>query len=305
MRFVLVGAESAGLRALRLLHRGPHDVAFVMTRDESMKRLAASLGVPVHDSKLVKDASTATMLRDHRVDVLLNVYSMFQVCAEVIEAPRVAAFNLHPGLLPHVAGRNPISAALYHGHDVHGITLHYMTVEFDAGAIAFQERIPVTTDDNALTLSTKCVAAGERLVGALLEAATTGTLPSIEQDLSLRTYYGPEMPNGGSVDWTTSGRRVVDFVRAYDFLPFTSRWGHPRSAVGSRVIEIARARRTDRACDARPGTVGLVTDGGAEVATADTWVKVERVRVDGTYEDAAASLRPGDVLTPPSVEDAK
>jgi methionyl-tRNA formyltransferase len=246
----------------------------------------------------VKDPSTAELLRESSVDVLLNVYSMFQVCPEVIRAARVSAFNLHPGRLPDVAGRNPVSAALYQGHEVHGVTLHEMTEEFDAGTIAFAQSFPIEERDTAGTLSAKCVRVGEQLLAQLVEATARGpdAVPRIGQDHSRRVYYGPEMPEDGRLTWTRTARAAVDFVRAYDFLPFASQWGHPTTFASGRKMGIARARRTHHACDAPPGTVRSAPKTAVEVATLDEWVLVERVHVDGSYVPACEVLRSGDVL---------
>lgn len=287
MRFILVGEESAGARALALLLRSQHTVVGVMSGDQ---RLGASSGLPTWPSKLVKDPATARLLVEHDVDVLLNVYSMVQVAPDVLRAPRVGSFNLHPGILPHVAGRNPISAALHAGHAEHGVTLHHMVTDFDAGPIAFQATFLIEDSDNAMSLSAKCVRAGEMLIADLLAAALDGTIPSRPQDLSLRRYFAREMPEQGKLDFTRPARTIVDFVRAYDFYPFASRWGHPTAILGGREVALARARLTGRPTCATPGVVVHSGAGSIAIAARDEWVEVTRICIHGEYVAAERVL---------------
>jgi methionyl-tRNA formyltransferase len=305
MRFVLVAEESIGIRALRMLHASAHTVVAVMTlgkvrvaNAESVQSVAESLGLRTMHSKLVKDPATADFLRHERVDVLLNVYSMFQVCPEVIAAAAVDAFNLHPGRLPDVAGRNPVSAALYSGHDVHGVTLHQMTAEFDEGTIAFDESFRIEDRDTAGSLSLKAARAGERLLARFIEATQVGAnaIPRRPQDHARRVYFDPAMPQGGVLDWSRPARNVVDFVRAYDFLPFASQWGHPVTHAHAGKVEIARARRTGVQAGSPPGTVSTDATGRIVVAAADEWVVVERVRFGDVYRPAGDVLKSGETL---------
>jgi hypothetical protein len=83
---------------------------------------------------------------------------------------------------------------------------------------------------------------------------------------------------------------VVDLVRAADFSPLPSPWGHPRATLGGQELELVRLAATGEPAAEPPGSVGP----GARVAAADEWVAVERLRSDGRTVDPAQALRPGD-----------
>jgi methionyl-tRNA formyltransferase len=121
------------------------------------------------------------------------------------------------------------SWAIYNGEREHGVTLHWMAAEVDAGHIAYSAEMPISERDTGLTLSTACVRDGLPLVERLLADADEGNIPTIRQDLAQRNWYGPKGPHGGRMPWTLPARQAVDLVRASDYGPFPSPWGRPRT----------------------------------------------------------------------------
>lgn len=299
MRILLVAEEAAGSRLLRELAKGEDEVVGVMTgASESaaaVDKLARQLGITVLPSAAVLEPEHADYIRAREVDLLLNVHSLFIIQPEVLRAPRIGAFNLHPGPLPDYAGLNAPSWAIYHGERRHGVTVHWIEPEVDAGPIAYQSEFEIDERDTGLSLSTKCVHEGLPLMLRLVESAREGrdAIPARAQDRSRRRYFGREVPQGGRLDWGVPAGRVVDFVRAADFHPFASPWGHPVSRLGEREVGIAKARRTGDSAIVAPGTIGETEEDGVRVACADEWIVVQRLHAEGRYEHPEGLLRAG------------
>ena len=301
MRILLVGEESAGLNVLRWLLTTEHVVVAVLTgrttgTPSSLAGAAARHGLRVHSAELVREEGFADWLESERIDLLLNIHSLFLIRAEALLVPTIGCFNLHPGPLPRYAGLNAPSWAIYRGEAEHGTTVHWMTGEIDAGPIAYQEFFDVTPDDTGLSVTMKCVRLGVPLVSKVVEAAASGreAIPRIEQDLRERTYFPPGPPDGGRLKWSAPARTIVDFVRAADYLPFPSPWGHPRTSIGRRELEVTKASLTGESTKGvRPGTVGTPQGGGVLAAAADEWVLLERIRVAGAPTSASEAFRPG------------
>src|SRR5437588_12997623 len=57
-------------------------------------------------------------------------------------------------------------------------------------------------------------------------------------------YFGKEIPKGGRLSWKRPAREVVNFVRACDYWPYRSPWGHPKVSFEGREIAVAKAIRT-------------------------------------------------------------
>ncbi len=258
----------------------------------SLWDLATKLGHRTWPVELVKDPKFAAQVRDEKVD---DAHSLFLIRKEVLEAPRLGSFNLHPGPLPRYAGLNSVCWAIYRGEKEHGVTLHKLVPEIDAGPIVFQESVSIGREDTGLSLTAKCVNAGVPLILRLLEAAARGPshIPTIPQDLSKREYFGHGVPENRKLSWNRLARRIVDFVRASNFFPFRSPWGVLRTKRGDSTLGILKARLTGTPVDGPPGTE---RSGGVEVACADEWILVRQVFREGICIPAREALKARDRL---------
>lgn len=304
MNVVLVGEESAGLEMLRRLRCTQHRLVAIIAEPSepslartSVWNVARHLGCETWPAELVRSADLGERLRSQNVDILLNVYSLYLMHEEVLAAPRLGAFNLHPGPLPRYAGLNPVSWAIFRGENKHGVTVHKMEPEVDAGPLVYQSFFPIDADDTALSLSFKCVREGIALMSRLLQAAEAGAkIPLSPQDLTMRECFGREIPEEGQLSWFWPARKVVDFVRACDYFPFSSPWGHPRTRRGGQEFAIVKASRTGIPCYVQPGTVGDSAGPGVYVACQDEWILATKLRVHNKYLPAGEFLSSGDHL---------
>lgn len=299
MRTLLVAEESAGVQTLKLLlDKGLPPVAALTRapdgRGTTVATVAQAAGVPLLDPDRVRDPGFARWIVEREVDLLLNVHSLAIADGQVLAAPRIGSFNLHPGPLPRYAGLNAPSWAIYEGQDRHAVTVHWMAAEVDAGPVAYEAWFDIAPTDTGLRVAANCVKHGIPLLERLLEDAAEGAdaIPARPQPTTGRRWYGPGAPHDGRLPWSLPARRVVDLVRAADYRPFPSPWGTPTAELDGRTVEIVAVAATGVAADAPPGAVGQVDADGALVATADEWVRVQRLRCDG---EAAA---PHDVLNP-------
>lgn len=301
LKVLLVAEEAAGVQTLRLLSGSPHQVVAVLTASgngigsgATVSAVASRLGIPVWPLRQVKEKALVERVRRDEIDLLLNVHALHVLPAELVAAPRIGSFNLHPGPLPEYAGLNAPSWAIYHGERTHAVTVHWMDSGIDTGSIAYQAGLEVTEDDTGFSLSAKCVRAGLPLLQELLTAAADDAVPRRPQPPHTRRFYGREVPQHGRIDWTRTAAQIVDFVRASDYLPFVSPWGHPKASLGGRELSVLKAIRTWQPCTNVPGRVGRRIGDDVLVAAADQWVQLRRVQVGASVLPAGHVLQPGD-----------
>jgi methionyl-tRNA formyltransferase len=302
MNVLLVGEESAGIQTLKALARSDHRIVAVMASPAKKSLSSATLwqvaeraGLPTWPASLVKDPALAGRIRAAEVDIILNAHSLFVMHGEVVEAPRIGSFNLHPGPLPRYAGLNVVSWAIYRGEQTHGVTIHKMAAGIDTGPIVYQSLFDIGGADTALTLYAKCTKDGVALLLRLLETASRdeNAIPLLSQDLTERQYFGKEVPENGRVNWSRQAREIVNLARACDYYPFPSPWGSPRARLGEQEIGVIKARLTGESCDAAPGKVGRLAETAVQVACADEWIWVDKTLIGGKYLPAADILQSG------------
>jgi methionyl-tRNA formyltransferase len=161
-----------------------------------------------------------------------------------------------------------------------------MDAGIDTGPIAYTAAFEIADGDTGLAVAGRCIRFGVPLLIRLVEQAAIDPagIPRVEQESGLRRYFGADPPNGGRIDWTCSAAEVVRFVRASDYAPFPSPWGHPRAELFDRDVGVAKASLTGTPAGAAPGDLVEVTTKGALVAAADELVLVERLWLDGRYQ---------------------
>ncbi len=305
MNILLVGEESAGTQTLKLLANSGHNLVGVMasptrqaTGGMTLWQLAEKQGCRTWPAELVKDPKFAEVIAAEQVDLLLNVHSLFVIKGEIVAAPRIGSFNLHPGPLPHYAGLNAPSWAIYRGEKTHGVTLHQMLAGIDTGTIAYQALFDIAEGDTGFSVSAKCIRAGLELIRQLLATAAIDpqAIPAIAQDFTQRQYFGKETPEDGWLTWERPAREVYNFVRAADYSPFTSPWKTPHSRIGDEEIGFVKTALTGQACDAPPGTIGQIIGTQVQVACSDEWLAVERLVINGKRVSAVTVLNPGERL---------
>lgn len=302
---LLVAEEAAGVQTLRAILKDGHRLIGVVTSDAkdlrrgaTVRGVAQSNGCRIWPGDSVTKPDFADEIRVAGVDILLNVHSLRMIHPAVLEAPLIGSFNLHPGPLPEYSGLNAPSWAIYNGEPRHAVTVHWMTAELDGGPVAYREDLITEENETGLSLSVKCVRAGVPLLLRLLQAANEdpASIPRLPQDRSRRRCFGREVPQNGRLRWSQSAERIVRFVRACDYSPLPSPWGHPYTRLKGEPCAVLKAARTRRRCAAPAGTIGEIRDTTALVAASDEWVAISQLHVAGCAVPAADVLKTGACL---------
>jgi methionyl-tRNA formyltransferase len=302
LKVVLAAEEAAGILTLRWIAAQEEvELVAVLTATPGEHRpgvvdVARHLGCTLLPSEQVRDPALARWMRSEGVDLLINVHSVHVIHGDVAAAPRIGSFNLHPGPLPGYAGLNAPSWAIFNGEQRHAVTLHWMTVGIDTGAIAYDAWFALDPTATGLSASLQCVRLGLPLIETLVATALAdpAAIPARPQDRAKRRYYKKsEVPFDGKLDWHRSAASLDAFIRAANYHPMVSPWGHPTTCLDGIPLGIVAARRTARACDATPGTLATGDAGAIAVATADEWLLLQQIHQAGRVRPAAECLRAG------------
>ena len=306
MKILLAIEEAAGIQTLKAVHQSEHEVVAVLTassgeadnkRGATVAAVAQNLGYDVWPAKRVRDPALAQLMQVKAVDILLNVHSLYIIHKEVVAAPKVGAFNLHPGPLPYYAGMNAPSWAILNGEQQHGVTLHWMEAGIDTGHIAYQARFDLKDTDTGLSVSTQCVRLGLDLIRQLLSTSPEA-IPRLEQDFGKRHYYGFEVPFGGKLDWSKDALNLERFIRASDFYPLPSPWGTPKTCLEGKELGILKASLSGQEAQAAAGTIKKEGD-RVWVATATEWLELKKLMFEGKPVSPADFFQGGEQLVSP------
>ena len=150
---------------------------------------------------------------------------------------------------PRYRGRCPINWVLVNGEAETGVSLHYMTPRPDDGDIVGQRRIPIGSDDTALSLHRKVTTATAALLDELLPGIIDGSAPRTPQDHTRASYFGGRRPADGEINWNHSAATVRNLVRAVT-RPYPGAFSH----IGNRPCFFWSVREVEAESDT-PGTI--------------------------------------------------
>jgi natural product biosynthesis luciferase-like monooxygenase protein len=212
-----------------------------------------------------------------------------------------AAVNFHDGPLPRHAGLNAAVWAILEGDTEHGVTWHRIEGGVDEGRVLVQRLFDIAAEETALSLNTKCFAAGIESFADVI-AACEANAPGVAQDLSLRTLHlRADRPKAqGRIDFAGPVAGVLRLVRALDHGRYPNPLTVPKIAVQGRVIWVSGAEVAPGS--GQPGEVLAAGLGWAVVACADGAVRLTGLRDAGGEVDLSGvaafdALGDADVLT--------
>ena len=223
MKTIVLAYHNIGCAGIEALLRNQFEIAAVFThRDDpgekiwfdSVAKLAASRQIPVFAPEDINHPLWIKRIKDLAPDILFSFYYRKMISPALLEIPQAGCLNLHGSLLPKYRGRCPINWVLVNGEKETGVTLHYMTPRPDDGDIVCQEKIPISPDDTARSLSEKGETMSGKMLDDILPQIKAGTAPRYPQDHSLGTYFGGRRPEDGEIDWHKKAADVRNLVRA-------------------------------------------------------------------------------------------
>ena len=258
MKAVVLAYHNIGCAGIQALIRKGIDIAAVFThRDDpteavwfdSVADLSSTLGIPVYAPDNINHPLWIERIRDLAPDVIFSFYYRDMVKKGILNIPAHGCLNLHGSLLPRYRGRCPINWVLVNGEAETGVTLHYMTPRPDDGDIVGRRRIPISSDDTALSLHRKATTAAAALLDESLPGIIDGTAPRTPQDKIQASYFGGRRPADGEIDWQQPATTVRNLVRAVT-RPYPGAFSH----IGNRPCFFWSVREVE-AESGTPGTI--------------------------------------------------
>lgn len=222
MKAVVFAYHNMGLVSLEALRRHGYDIATVFTHEDdpgencwfgSVKNWAVEKNIPVYTTEQVNTPEWIAKIAAVNPDVIFSFYYRRMICREILDLPRLGAFNLHGSYLPYYRGRCPVNWVIINGEKQSGVTLHYMVEKPDAGDIVGQKVVAIETSDTAKTLYEKLCVKAKELLDEVLPVIKKEQIPRKKQNLEEGSYYGGRRPEDGRIDWNKSADEIFNLIR--------------------------------------------------------------------------------------------
>jgi len=180
--------------------------------------LAWQAGIPVYESGLLKAQGLVDLIRALAPDVACVACFDRIIPSRLLSLPRHGFLNVHPSLLPHFRGPEPLFWQLRAGVNPLGVTVHWMDAGLDTGDIAEQTSVTLPDGISGGQADASCALAGGKLLAQVLGQLSNGSVERRPQPAG-----GSHQPSPSADDFALDTR--WDVRRAFNFMRGTAEWG--------------------------------------------------------------------------------
>jgi methionyl-tRNA formyltransferase len=213
---------------------------------------------------------------------------------QVLQAPRLGAFNLHASLLPRWRGAAPIQRAIMAGDTVTGVQVMRMSEGLDEGPVLLSQTVLIAAEDTAASLHDKLAAAAAALAPEALAQIASGRAVETPQASEGVTYAKKIRSREARIDWSRSAVELDRHIRGLS--PFPGAWFEAPTPKGAVRVK-ALMSKLEQAAGAA-GEPGKLIGEGLQVACGAGSLRLIQVQREGQKPQSAEVFLRGLPLTP-------
>lgn len=262
MKIVFMGTPDFAVPSLKMLLDKGYDVPLVITQPDKprgrgkkisftpIKEYAIKKNINViQPERIKKNTELIEKLNDINPDLIVVTAYGKILPEEMLKLPKYGCINVHASLLPKYRGAAPINWVLINGENETGISTIIMEKGLDTGDILMQCSIPISDDDNAITLHDKLSELGGKVLIKTINKLLDNTINPQKQNDENATYAPIIEKSLGLIDWRMSAKDIRNRVRG--LIP----WPGTYTFYEEDLIKIWDAIAIDNVDDAEPGEV--------------------------------------------------
>jgi len=186
----------------------------MMPSRRPVKKLADARGLEGLQPATLRDPAAQARSAAAKPEFMIVAAYGLLLPQAVLDIPSGGALNIHASLLPRWRGAAPIQRALLAGDRETGITLMRMDAGLDTGPMLSQERVGISTDDDAQSLHHKLAVLGARMIVDVLADTAAGRLRAVPQPECGVTYARKLEKREAQIDWQRPASDIERLVRA-------------------------------------------------------------------------------------------
>lgn len=297
MRLAFLGTPDFAVVALARLVAAGHDIVCVYSqppaprgRGQTLKpspvhAFALDHGLQVRTPASMRDPDEVAAFRALNLDAACVVAYGQILTRDVLEAPRLGAFNLHGSLLPRWRGAAPIQRAVMAGDEITGVQVMRMTEGLDEGPVLATATVRIGPRDTAGDIHDRLAEAGAALLVDTLPKIEAGVAVEVPQAEDGVTYAKKIGPKAARIRWPRPASRTDGQIRGLS--PFPGAWFEAPSDKGPLRVKVLACVREEGV-----GGPGEVLDDRLLVACGEGAVRLLRLQREGRGpQDAEEFLR--------------
>ena len=255
-----------------------------------VKHVALQAGLAVHQPEKIRSAEAETLLRELAPDAIAIIAYGQIVPARLLGIPRLGWINLHASLLPKYRGAAPIAWAIANGERRSGVTTMRIDAGMDTGEILLQNDAKIGAEETAPELSVRLAEMGAPLMVETLRGLAEGKIAPRAQNHAEATMAPMLKKEDGRITWSRRAEEIFNRMRGFAL------WPGAYTDFRGQVCHVWGKPAPDQDDHTRVGTLRLSGDELFVKCGGGTLLQVERVKLEGRKEVAAAEFARGSRL---------
>jgi len=197
--------------------------------DHSLQVLADRHNIELCYDQLLDPKAFVDGLNALGINLLLIACFPYKIPDLVYDA--VCTLNIHPSLLPAFKGPSPLFWQLFFNEKNLGVSLHYLSQDWDSGDIVSQSSTPRTLGSDESSLNRQLASLAGQLLHETLNRTWHSTMIELEE-----SYFGKPQADDFRLNhhWKTQ--------HAYDFMLGTLSWGLSYHYTSENGIHLSLSR---------------------------------------------------------------
>ncbi len=242
-----------------------------------VKECALKHNIPVLQPTNLKAPEFIEELKSYKAN--LQVVVAFRMLPEMVwSMPEFGTFNLHASLLPQYRGAAPINWAIINGEKETGVTTFFLKHDIDTGSVIFQEKEPISEDDDVGSVYERLMHKGAKLVVKTVKAIEAGNYPSLPQSETQPIRHAPKIfKETCEVNWNQPSETIRNFVRGLS--PYPAAW----TTLNGKVFKLLKVKAETDGGLSTADCGGIDTDNKTflKVKTQDGWISILEFQPEG------------------------
>src|SRR5438045_5711248 len=174
-----------------------------------VKQAAIKLGLPIYQPEKIKTNQELQEKLQHLAPDAIIVVGYGRIIPSwMLQLPKFGNINLHASLLPKYRGAAPIQWAIANGEKMTGVTTMKIDEGLDTGDILLQNKLAISYEDTAETLSPKLAGIGADLIIDTLRGVDAGSVRPQRQNDELATLAPILKKEDGRIDFGRSAQQI-------------------------------------------------------------------------------------------------
>jgi len=285
MKVVVFGYHEIGCVCIEELLKFGAEILCLFTHEDDRKEeiwfrkpaaIAEKYNIPVYKPETLKDNKWVELIKSLAPDIIFSFYYRNMIRKEILDIPKIGAFNLHGSLLPRFRGRCPVNWVLIAGERETGVTLHYMLEKPDAGDIVAQKSCEIAFEDTAHKVFMKMAYTARLVMQEVLPQFRDGTFKSIPQ-VGPSSYFGGRRPEDGLILWDKDALSIYNLTRAVTH-PYPGAFTY----LDGKKLYLWKTYPEETQVNVQPGKI--ISEKPLMVNTGKGVLRLLRVQVEGEEE---------------------